>query len=87
MSVSEEIMKLLVEIEAEDIGEILDGYIYYTTALTKKEALGKSNPSSKMRLRPRIPSRVYKRFSQALKSTRLNIGQILPWANRVVGMF
>lgn len=36
MSVSEEIMKLLVEIEAEDIGEILDGYIYYTTSFDEK---------------------------------------------------
>ena len=36
MSVSEEIMKLLVEIEAEDIGDILDGYIYYTTSFDEK---------------------------------------------------
>ena len=36
MSVSEEIMKLLVEIEAQDIGEILDGYIYYTTSFDEK---------------------------------------------------
>ena len=36
MSVSEEIMKLLVEIEAEDIGDILDGYIYYTTSFEEK---------------------------------------------------
>ena len=36
MSVSEEIMKLLVEIEAEDIGEVLDGYIYYTTSFDEK---------------------------------------------------
>ena len=28
ISVSEEIMKLLVEIEAEDLDEVLDGYIY-----------------------------------------------------------
>jgi len=36
MSVSEEIMKLLVEIEAEDIGDIFDGYIYYTTSFDEK---------------------------------------------------
>ena len=36
MSVSEEIMKLLVEIEAEDIVEILDGYIYYTINFDEK---------------------------------------------------
>ena len=36
MSVSEEIMKLLVEIEAEDIGDIMDGYIYYTTSFDEK---------------------------------------------------
>jgi hypothetical protein len=36
MSVSEEIMKLLVEIEAEDLGEVLDGYIYYTTSFDEK---------------------------------------------------
>ena len=36
MSVSEEIMKLLVEIEAEDIGDIFDGYIYYTTSYDEK---------------------------------------------------
>ena len=36
MSVSEEIMKLLVEIEAEDVGGILDGYIYYTTSFDEK---------------------------------------------------
>lgn len=36
MSVSEEIMKLLVEIEAEDIGDILDGYIYFTTSFDEK---------------------------------------------------
>ena len=36
MSVSEEMMKLLVEIEAEDIGEVLDGYIYYTTSFDEK---------------------------------------------------
>ena len=36
MSVSEEIMKLLVEIEAEDISGILDGYIYYTTSFDEK---------------------------------------------------
>ena len=36
MSVSEEMMKLLVEIEAEDIGDILDGYIYYTISFDEK---------------------------------------------------
>ena len=36
MSVSEEMMKLLVEIEAEDIGEVFDGYIYYTTSFDEK---------------------------------------------------
>ena len=36
MSVSEEIMKFLVEIEAEDIGDIFDGYIYYTTSFDEK---------------------------------------------------
>ena len=36
MSVSQEIMKLLVEIEAEDIGDIFDGYIYYTTSFDEK---------------------------------------------------
>ena len=36
MSVSEEIMKLLVEIEAEDLDEVLDGYIYYTTSFDEK---------------------------------------------------
>ena len=36
MSVSEEIMKLLVEIEAQDIGDIFDGYIYYTTSYDEK---------------------------------------------------
>ena len=36
MFVSGEIMKLLVEIEAEDIGDILDGYIYYTTSFEEK---------------------------------------------------
>jgi hypothetical protein len=36
MSASEEIMKLLVEIEAEDITEVLDGYIYYTTSFDEK---------------------------------------------------
>jgi len=36
MSASEEIMKLLVEIEAEDIGDIFDGYIYYTTSFDEK---------------------------------------------------
>jgi len=36
MSVSEEIMKLLVEFEAEDIGDIFDGYIYYTTSFDEK---------------------------------------------------
>ena len=41
MSVSEEIMKLLVEIEAEDIGEIFDGYIYYTTSFDEKGSLRK----------------------------------------------
>ena len=36
MSVSEEMMKLLVEIEAEDISGIFDGYIYYTTSFDEK---------------------------------------------------
>ena len=36
MSVSEEIMKLLVEIEAEDIADIMDSYIYYTTSFDEK---------------------------------------------------
>ena len=36
ISVSEEIMKLLVEIEAEDLNEVLDGYIYYTTSFDEK---------------------------------------------------
>ena len=36
MLVSEEMMKLLVEIEAEDIGEVFDGYIYYTTSFDEK---------------------------------------------------
>lgn len=36
MSVSEEIMKLLVEIEAEDVDAILDGYIYYTISFDEK---------------------------------------------------
>ena len=36
MSVSEEMMKLLVEIEAEDISGIIDGYIYYTTSFDEK---------------------------------------------------
>ena len=38
MSVSEEIMKLLVEIEAQDIDEVLDGYIYYTTSFDEKRS-------------------------------------------------
>ena len=36
MLVSEEMMKLLVEIEAEDVSEVLDGYIYYTTSFDEK---------------------------------------------------
>ena len=36
MVISEEVMKFLVEIKAEDISEVLDGYIYYMTSFDEK---------------------------------------------------
>ena len=64
MSVSEEIMKLLVEIEAQDIGDIFDGYIYYTTSYDEKGSPRKIKPLFKNAFAPEdTESRVQEVFT------------------------